>query len=318
MEKNAKKKGYTAGVLMVIIGGVMWGCSGTSGQYLFSHSDLTTLDFTCYRELLAGVLLLAWCLLRKDPGIRGIWKDRKDVLQLVCYSFFGLIMVQFAYMNAISYSNAGTATVLQNLGAVLIMLLTCLKEKRYPGRKELLSLFLAVLGTWLIATGGNPAQMLISPQGLLWGLLTACGVVAYTLIPMRIISKWGAKAVLAWGLIIGGGALTIAVRPWMRMVPLTAMDWAAAAVVILFGTVLAFNLYLSGANIIGPVKASMLATTEPLTATLLSFALLGTRFALGSLLGFACILATVLLLAKPESSSERIGKPVQEAVRHRI
>lgn len=206
MEKNAKKKGYTAGVLMVIIGGVMWGCSGTSGQYLFSHSDLTTLDFTCYRELLAGVLLLAWCLLRKDPGIRGIWKDRKDVLQLVCYSFFGLIMVQFAYMNAISYSNAGTATVLQNLGAVLIMLLTCLKEKRYPGRKELLSLFLAVLGTWLIATGGNPAQMLISPQGLLWGLLTACGVVAYTLIPMRIISKWGAKAVLAWGLIIGGGA----------------------------------------------------------------------------------------------------------------
>lgn len=303
MGKSSKEKSYTAGVLMVIVGGIMWGCSGTAGEYLFSHSDLTTLDFTCYRELIAGALILGWCLLHRDPGIRGIWKDRKDVLQLICYSFFGLIMVQFAYMNAIAHSNAGTATVLQNLGAVMIMLLSCLKAKRLPRKKELLCLFLAVFGTWLIATGGNPAQMLISPQGLLWGLLTACGVVAYTLIPMQIISKWGANAVLAWGLIIGGGTLTIVVRPWARIVPLTALDWGAAAIIILFGTGLAFNLYLGGANIIGPVKASMLATTEPLTATLLSFALLGTKFEVAALLGFACIMATVLLLAKPEPVS---------------
>ena len=61
-------------------------------------------------------------------------------------------------MTAISYSNAATATVLQTLNLVLIMLVTCLRLRRRPRRVEAVSLLLALLGTYLLATGGDPAH----------------------------------------------------------------------------------------------------------------------------------------------------------------
>ena len=50
----------------------------------------------------------------------------------------------------------------------------------------------------------------------------------------------------------------------------------------------------------GPVKASMLAATEPLSATVFSALWLGTAFSWTDLIGFACIISTIFLLAKTD------------------
>ena len=50
----------------------------------------------------------------------------------------------------------------------------------------------------------------------------------------------------------------------------------------------------------GPVKSSMLASTEPLSATVFSAVWLHTAFTIPDLIGFACIIATIFLLAKSD------------------
>ena len=42
------------GVLYTFIGAVLWGFSGTCGQYLFSHEDITPAMVTVIRMLFAG------------------------------------------------------------------------------------------------------------------------------------------------------------------------------------------------------------------------------------------------------------------------
>jgi len=42
-----------------------------------------------------------------------------------------------------------------------------------------------------MVTGGTPSHMLLSPQGLFWGIGAAIGSVIYTILPNRLIVKWG-------------------------------------------------------------------------------------------------------------------------------
>ena len=283
-----------------MLGGVCWGFSGTCGQYLFSRFGVSTLWLTCLRLLAGGVIMLALAALRHRRELRDIWRSPADAAMLVAYGIFGLMMCQYAYMTSISYSNAGTTTVLQTLSLVIIMLLTCLRLRRRPNRVETIALLLALLGTFLLATGGDPAHMVLSPQGLFWGLATAVAVTVYTLLPRRLLSRWNREAVNGWAMLIGGAVLNLAARSWTFQVDLPLRGWLAVGAIVVFGTVLSFTLFMQGIKDVGPVKSSMLAATEPVSATIFSAVWLDTAFSPVDLMGFAAIIATIFLLAMSE------------------
>ena len=286
-----------------MLGGVCWGFSGTCGQYLFSRYGVSTLWLTCLRLLSGGVIMLALAAFRHRRELRDIWRSPGDAAMLVCYGVFGLLMCQYAYMTSISYSNAGTTTVLQTLSLVIIMLLTCLRLRRRPNRLETAALVLALLGTFLLATGGDPAHMVLSPQGLFWGLATAVAVTVYTLLPRRLLSRWNREAVNGWGMLIGGVIINLAARSWTFRVDLPLRGWLAVGAIVLFGTLLSFTLFMQGIRDVGPVKSSMLAATEPVSATIFSAVWLGTAFSAVDLMGFAAIIATIFLLSAPQKQA---------------
>lgn len=283
-----------------MLGGVCWGFSGTCGQYLFSRFDVSTLWLTCLRLLAGGVIMLALAAVRHRRELRNIWRCPGDAAMLVAYGLFGLMMCQYAYMTSISYSNAGTTTVLQTLSLVIIMLLTCLRLRRRPNRVETIALLLALFGTFLLATGGDPAHMVLSPQGLFWGLATAVAATVYTLLPRRLLSRWNREVVNGWAMLIGGVVLNLGARSWTFQVDLPLRGWLAVCAIVVFGTVLSFTLFMQGIRDVGPVKSSMLASTEPVSATVFSAVWLGTAFSTVDLLGFVAIIATIFLLAQPE------------------
>lgn len=286
------------GVLCTTMGGVCWGFSGTCGQYLFSTFSVSSLWLTCLRLLVGGGLLTAVALVRERESLTGILKNRRDVLQLVLYGTLGLVLCQYAYMTAISYSNAATTTVLQNLGPVLIMLYACLRSRRLPNRREFIALLLALFGVYMLATGGDPSHMTLSPHGLFWGLAAAAAVMLYTLLPRSLLERWGRIAVTGLGMLTGGIFLNLAVRSWRFSVSLPAEGWLAVAVIVVLGSAVAFALLMQGISDIGPVRSSMLAATEPVSATVFSALWLGTTFSPTDLVGFGAILVTILLLSK--------------------
>lgn len=297
---NETKSHLLRGSLCTMLGGVCWGFSGTCGQYLFTRYGVSSLWLTCLRLLSGGVIILVLAAVRHRRELLRIWRSPADAAMLVGYGVFGLMMCQYAYMTSISYSNAGTTTVLQTLSLVIIMLLTCLRLRRRPNRVETVALVLALLGTFLLATGGDPAHMVLSPQGLFWGLATAVAVTVYTLLPRRLLARWNREAINGWGMLIGGAILNLGARSWTLHTDLPLQGWLAVAAIVLFGTVLSFTLFMQGIQDVGPVKSSMLAATEPVSATVFSAVWLGTAFSAVDLMGFAAIIATIFLLARSE------------------
>lgn len=286
------------GVLCTTLGGVCWGLSGTCGQYLFSRYGVSPLWLTCVRLLVSGLLLTLLALPRHRQAMGGILRSPREAGTLACYGIFGLLLCQYSYMTSITWSNAATATVLQTLNLVFTMLLTCLRHRRRPQGRETAALLLALLGTFLLATGGDPRHMTLSPQGLFWGLLSAAAVTSYVLLPRGLMARWGREPVTGLGMLTGGVFVNLAARSWQIRVDLPIQGWLAAGVVVLLGTVVAFSLIMQGIQDVGPLKASMLAATEPVSAAVFSALWLGTSFTVPDLAGFAAITATIFLLAK--------------------
>lgn len=286
------------GVLFTLGGGIFWGFSGACGQYLFTNYHVDSGWLTNVRLLCAGVVLVLLSLLKDRERSLGIWKNKRDRLQLILFAIFGLLFSQYTYLTAIAYSNAGTATVLQYLGPVLIMALVCIWGRRLPDKKEITAIILAVLGTFLLATHGDPSSMVLSPKGLTWGLLTAVSLACYTLLPAGLIPRWGSLVVTGYGMLIGGVVLGIGQRVWTIPVNLDGKGYLALAGVVVVGTIFAYTMYLQGVGDIGAVRASMLSSVEPVSATLFSVFWLHTDFQIIDLAGFVCIMTTVFLLAK--------------------
>ena len=288
------------GTISAGIGGIFWGLSGTCGQYLFSQCGADPLWVTCLRLLCAGTLMTLIALGKYRSDLINIWKEPKDIVMLLLFGLFGLMFCQYAYLSGISHSNAATTTVLQQLSLVIVMLISCLQSRRLPQKLQVLALILAFFGTFMISTGGNPAQMILSPQGLFWGISSAFAAAAYNLLSKGLLMRWSREAVCGIGMLFGGVVLSIYARLWTYDVTLPPAGWLSFACIVIFGTVIAFSFFLAGVRDAGPVRASMMGVTEPVAAAVFSACWLGTSFSAAELIGFAAIFITMLILAKTD------------------
>jgi len=291
------KKNDNTGMLSTFVGGTLWGINGVMGNYLFLNKNVTTPWLIPYRLILAGFLLLGYLYYKKGTKIFDVLKNPKDLFQIVLFGLIGMLGTQYTYFSAIQFSNAAIATVLTYFGPTLVLIYMCLREKRKPLKYEIVSICLSSFGVFLLATHGDITSLQISFKALFWGILSALSVVFYTVQPESLLKKYGASIVVAWGMMIGGIFIAFVTKPWNINVTFDFVTFLVLMLIIVFGTIIAFILYLTGVNIIGPTKASIIACIEPVAATICAILFLGVTFDFLDVIGFLCIISTIFIVA---------------------
>lgn len=127
------------GTLLTVVAGIAWGLSGTSGQYLMAHG-ISALVLTNLRLLIAGGILMLLAYATAKDKMLAFLTDKKSLLSLLIFALIGLFLNQFAYLTAIQETNAGTATVLQYVCPVGILIYSCIKDKVAPTLGEIVSI----------------------------------------------------------------------------------------------------------------------------------------------------------------------------------
>lgn len=293
---NNKSK-TAAGIILSLLGGIFWGFSGSCGQYLFTYHGVDSKWVVTVRMILTGIILLSVSFAKHKTKIIGVWKGRKNFVCMAAFTLFGLILCQYSYFTAIANSNAGTATVLQYLSPVMILVFVCLKNKKLPVFAEVIAIILAVGGTFIIATGGDIGSLAVSTPALFWGLASAVFLVCYSLIPAPLLKEYDTPTILGWGTLVGGIALLPVFRPWEIMPEISFPLIGALSGIVIFGTVLAYTFYLEGIRLIGATKASIISSIEPVAATVISALWLGTDFSGADIIGFIMIISTIFITA---------------------
>ncbi|NMO79785.1 EamA family transporter [Niallia alba] len=299
-------KRKSIGIFLVLTAAISWGVSGSVAQYLFTEKHFSTGWLVSIRLLTSGVILLSYLGLTKNKDIWNIWKRRASVGNILIFGLLGMAGVQFTYFAAIETSNAATATLLQYLAPVLIILYIALKRRTIPPFQHVIGIITALLGTYFLVSAGHFSTISIRPEALAWGLSSAFFLALYTLQPAQLLKEFGSTIVVAWGMIIGGLGMSFVSPPWETGDGVFSFSSILAIVfVILIGTLVAFFCYLESLKHLEAAETSLLSCAEPLSAAFLAVIWLKVPFSVYEWIGAFFILTTILLLSLKQKSSER-------------
>jgi drug/metabolite transporter (DMT)-like permease len=284
----------------------LFGVGGTFAQFLFQQRGVNIDWLVTMRLLSSGLALLLISAMKQGRGILAVW--RTDAVALILFGLLGMLAVQYTYMAAIKDSNTATATVLQFTAPAMIAVWLALAGRRLPSAQEAAAIALAMLGTFFLVAHGKVGALSISPPALFWGIASAVAAAFNSLQPVRMLRKYGATAVGGWGMLVGGVALSFLHAPWKVEGVWDMWTYGFTAFILLFGTLVAFYLYITALRLIGAQKSSLLTCAEPLSAAVLAVWWLGVPWGGMDWLGTACILITIVLLAKEQSKAGQSEK----------
>ena len=294
MGQSTMKKG----IVFTLLGATCWGLSGVLGEYLLNISKIDPVWIIANRLFFSGIVMVAMLFLKDKNNLVRVFSDKKDILKLLNFSFFGLLICQGTFFLTIKYTNAGMATVIQYIGPVIIMLYYCVIGRRWPLPREVIAIVVSLFGTVLIATHFDFSKLNISTLGLFWGLLSAFGLASYNIFSISLTTKYGVMPIMAWGLLIAGVVVYFATGSNYVPDNFKLIDFICMSGVVIIGTILSFSLYLEGVRLIGAVTGSIIGCFEPIAAIIFSFLLLGTTFGTIDLIGAVFILSAVIVLSK--------------------
>lgn len=291
---------HPMGYAVAVVAALCWGASGVSAEYLMSRHGIELTLISFLRMSIGGLLTLACVLLRS----RGVSAQHRDLVcaprnwrDLAIYAVFGLAACQITYMGVIRASNAGTGTILEYLGLILIVVWVCLTHRRWPRACETIAIVLAVSGTFLLCTHGSLDSLVITPSALAWGAVAALTLATYTLLPARLIAAYGADVVVGYALLIAGLGVGLVGRVWRFAITWTPDVILAMVITVVLGTTVAFTAYLWGVDRIGPVKASLIGSLEPIAAAALSALVMGTSYTGVDIVGMILIVGAVVTIS---------------------
>ncbi len=203
----------------------------------------------------------------------------------------------FCYFTALAHVSAGLAALLLYTYPALVALLSRLVLKRPLSSRQIACVAMSLTGTVLIIGGVGGGNVLGIAFGLMAALAYAVYIMAGSSLPAEV-SPLGATAVIT-----GISALVylglVAARGFHP--PATGTGALAVAGIAVVCTVLAMLCFFAGLKRVGPVRASVLATVEPLCAVLLGGAVLGETITPLRVLGGVLIAGAVIILAREKA-----------------
>lgn len=292
-------------LLGTVAGTTFWGLSGTASQALFQIYHFPVLGLAFLRMGISGLLLLV--IIRPDAP-----RTKSALARLVAIAIFGFVGTQVSYLFAIQFSNAPTATLLQFLFLPMVATYEALTGALRWTKKWSLILGFAAVGTILLigVFSGQGLQILITPAGLVFGLLAAVTAAYYSLASRPIVREKGPWWLLTWGFCIGSlvallpGSIALSQYVMPHLINFEISVLLLVTFVVIFGTILSFGLYLSGLRHLPATEIGVVASLEPIAASIAAYVFLGNVLDPAQYLGGAIILMAVILTAsKPSERS---------------
>lgn len=279
--------------------GVMWAGSGVAAQDFFSKSPLDAMDLTTFRmfatsAIMAGVTLYKrrwrknWAVMHEHPTY---W------LQIVFYGIVGLMAMHFCYFEAIDLGNAAVVTVLQYTCPAMVICWLAVRQRAWPETGSMLAVIFAVLGTFLLVTGGRLDALSVSEECFYYSMISAVFYAIAAVFPKHLLGKLDNSFLLTWGMLIGAFA------SWGMTENLNFLDFFRLElaidlfVIVVCGTAVAFICYNAGLAYLSADQASVTTTVEPVASVIMSYFLFGTTFGAVEGIGILMIVAAIAMPA---------------------
>ena len=294
-------KNRNAGPLLIILAGCFWGSMGIFVRKL-SEYGLSPIQIVAVRITVAALAFSLLLLVKDRSGFRIALRDLPLFLGLGLGS---ILFFTVCYFSAITMMPLSTAAILLYTSPIWIMLMSVLFFREKLNRNKLIALALAFAGCVFVSgiSGGG-----LTVTGLLLGLGSGIGYGLYSILGTIALRKYSPYTVTTYTFLIA------AAGSWFVCSPADLISRFAAGnpvEIALFScltglvtAVIPFLAYTLGLRTVEASKAGILATIEPMVATLVGMIVFSEPLTLLSGLGIVLILTAVILLNRKQPAEK--------------
>lgn len=294
------------GYALAAVAALMFAVNGSIAKFLLedvSAAHLSQLRVTVSFALLAGALALV--------DRRRLRIARADVPRMAWLGLAGVAIVQFSYFLAIERLPISVALVIQFTGPLMVLLWL----RTVHGRRLRPSLYgavaLSVAGSALVVEIYDAGS--IDGLGIVFSLVAAVTFAIYLIGFERAGHSYDAFTTLTWGLGFATLFWLLVSPPWTF--PLGDLDStrnvALALGVVVIGTLGPFLLNVSALRHLPAPRVGVVATLEPVLATLIAWAILDEALAGVQVLGVVLVVAAVAWVQSHPPSPEVEAVPIR-------
>lgn len=279
--------------LMIALGAALW------GLIAFFVRGLRDIGFTSMEIVTIRVTIAAICLfIIGSIQFRDQLKIKyKDIHLFVGTGILSIVFFNWCYFTAITQMDISIAVILLYTSPAFVTLLSFffLKEPLYF--KKILAVAGTIMGCVLVA-GLNSGGSEVSFWGLLIGLGAGLGYALYSIFGKFALKRYEPFTVILYTFVTASIFLLPITGLWKKSDQLFSTEVLFYAIGLgIIPTVLAYFVYTWGLQRTESSKASIIATVEPIVATLLGVFLYEEKLEFVQVLGSLLILISVITVS---------------------
>ena len=278
--------------LSILLAAALWGIIGLWNRRLMA-GGLSPTGIVTVRNF-GGCVLLCAVFAVKD---RSVFRVKRAHLKY----FFGtgivsVVLFTVCYFSCQQICSLAVASILLYTAPSFVVLLSALLWKEPINLHKISALLLTLVGCSLVC-GLFAGQVTVTLAGFLLGLGSGFFYALYSIFGRYALSHYSSMTVTVWTFLFAGPASLVLLRPAdiTAMTGDIAMPLTAVCLVV-FSTVLPYLFYTSGLAKVESGKASIMASLEPVVASLAGVMAFGEPMTAMTAVGILCVLGGVAIL----------------------
>ncbi|MFW6457889.1 MAG: DMT family transporter [Halodesulfurarchaeum sp.] len=289
MSLNSLLSGPRGTLAMFLLLGLLWGSSFVAieiGLHVFPP-----LYFAGFRYLLAGMVLFAIAMLSAPTFMP---RNRADVASIAVVAVF-LVFGNHAFLYlGEQFVSGAIAAIIISLSPVLTVLFASLTlDRGMPRGHEVVGFVFGLIGVIVVAQP-DPSNLDSSHlMGIGLVFLAATSFAAGGVLSRLVRSDLPMRTVQGWAMLGGAGLLLVgaAIRgESMAGVAVSTTAWASLGYLVVFSGILAFLLYFTLLDRVGPSQLNLVSYLEPIAAAAVSWAVIGQVITPMTAFGFVLVM----------------------------
>lgn len=281
------------GIVCAVAAAIIWGFLGLAVRSL-DDAGFSSVQMTCLRYVVVAVIVGGFVLIYDRHLLR---ISRKALAVLLVMGIVGTFLNSSMYFESMQRTTLSLSTVLQYISPFVVVAISVpLFHEKLTARKGL-ALLMAFLGC-ILCTGALTDPGDIDPAGIALGVGSGVCYAMYTLGSKKMsLSGYRTPTILFYTAVF----CALASAPFADISGAADLlhNWHNVFLVLVLGiflTLLPFGLYNIAVRNMEAGKAAIVTFLEPMAATLVGLAFYDETVHVGTVMGLAMILATLVLV----------------------
>lgn len=280
-------------IWMITLAAALWGIIAIFVKQL-TEIGFSPMEIVAIRVTVAFIILLAIGLSSFKNQLK---IQKKHIPLFIGSGIVSIVFFNWCYFTTINQMNLSLAVILLYTAPAMVVLFSRILFKEKLTKRKIVAVFGTLLGCIFITGVGSNGTGDITMLGLMTGLGSGLGYALYSIFGKIALEKYSPFTITFYTFLMATIFLFPLTSLWEKaylLFQLRTILWAIG--LGLLPTVIAYFFYTKGLEKIESSKAAIIATVEPIVATLLGVVLYQEGMGLLQMIGTGLIFSSVIIV----------------------